>query len=502
MTDLGREFLHFVRSLYGSAPPLETEDFNEYRARGINRTDAGWLDRTRAFAAQFQSTGIGKLELFAEIAGPLDLDSVSAEDVHDDLITLRLTKIDIPNEWCYFLTEKAFAASIANETFNTVPRAIWVASEFQPFATGAWTISPWNGSRNHIPPAERFELPRKLVRDQTHEMTAARVDPWLVRGEIPEESSVFDSWRSVATGQLAYMLPSEVRTDSAKKWVIFKGPKATSADTVDAGWQSEQAFDALSNAVAWVYAKANEAETKFQFLNSHLALNWPAGRCWPSGVADVLPVSLASARDSFSFHLQDVAKESLKTLGDLRKGLQEEVAKTQSATRDLVSSLWRDLGIAGIVLALKLPSSAQMSQNVLDWIIVATAIVLPLSLCITGGTNWRFNRLADAARSEWKPKLYGFVASSEWQRIVERPIHHGRRVYYWTLLFVALLYVTASGFLLSVAADLTLPLAKSVIALAQSSSHSKAAFVLAAVICLAAIWFINRRRTTTRENCQ
>ena len=500
MKDLGQDFLRFARSLYNSAP-LETEDLNEYRAREINRTDAAWLDTARMFAAQFQSDGLGKLELFAEIAGPLNLDSVSAEDIHEDLITLRLTKNEIPNEWCYFLTEKAFVASIANETFNTVPRAIWVASQFQAFATGAWTISPWNGSRNHIPPVEPFELPRKLVRDQTHNMTAARVDPWLVRGEMPEASSVFDSWRSVAAGQLAYMLPSEVRADGTKNWVIFKGPKATSADTTDTGWQSVLAFEALSDAVAWVYGTANEAETKFQFLNSHLALNWPAGQCWPAGVADVLPQSLQSARDSFNFHLQDVTKEALKTLGDLRKGLQEEVAKTQSATRDLVSSLWRDLGIAGIVLALKLPNSAQMSQNVLDWIIIATAIVLPLSLCVTGGTNWRFNRLSDAARIEWKPKLYGFVASSEWERIVEKPIRQGRRVYYWTLLFVALLYVIASGFLLSVAADLTLPLLRKAVplmSLVQTASYSKkTAMALAVVVCLAAMWLTNRSRKTT-----
>src|ERR1700761_5929640 len=108
MTDLGRDFLQFTRSLYGSASPLESEDVKEYRARGIHRTDSAWLDRVRAFAVQFQSDGVGELELFAEIAGPLDIDSVSAEDIHEDLITLRLTKNEIPNEWCYFLTEKAF----------------------------------------------------------------------------------------------------------------------------------------------------------------------------------------------------------------------------------------------------------------------------------------------------------------------------------------------------------------------------------------------------------
>jgi hypothetical protein len=497
MTNLGYEFLLFTRSLYGNDPPLEVEDIDEYRAREIRSSDSDMLDRIRIFAEQFEREGTGTLEIYAGVSGKLELDSTTIDDIENEQITFRLEK-KVTAEWCFFLTETAFANALEDEAFCTVPRAIWVASRFERFATGMWTICPWDGPKKHTSPAAFFELPRKLVRDQTHEMTTRTVDPWLIRGEPPASSSVFNCWSRAAAKWLAYTLPSEVRTDGTKKWVIFKGPKSTSADIVEAGWYSQEAFVALSQAVDWVYGKASDAEAKFQFLNSHLSLNWPTGRNWPSGVEDVLPLSLASARDSFAFHLQDIAKDALKTLGDLRKGLQEEVAKTQVATRDLVSSLWRDLGIAGVALALKLPSGTQMSQHVLDWIITATAIVLPLSLCITGGTNWRFNRLADAARNEWKPKLYGFVERSEWERIVERPIRHGRHVYYLILLFISLLYITASGFLLSVASAVTSPLLTWAMSLPdqlESNPAVKTLAVSAAVlVCIATIWIARRKR--------
>ncbi|MFM0758092.1 hypothetical protein [Paraburkholderia strydomiana] len=503
MTDLGHEFLQFTRSLYGTNPPLEVEDIDEYRAREIRCNNIDWLHRARTFAELFERDGTGTLEIHAKVGGKLDLDSATTDDIENEEITFRLEK-KITNEWCFFLTEAAFANALEDETFCSLPRLIWVASKFERFTTGIWTICPWDDPQKHTSPTDPFELPRKLVRDQTHEMTTRTVDPWLIRGEPPEPSSVFDCWSTAAAKWLAYTLPSEVRTDGTKKWVIFKGPKSTSADIVDTGWYSREAFLALSQAVGWVYGKPSDAEAKFQFLNSHLSLNWPAGRSWPSGVEDVLPLSLASARDSFAFHLQDVAKDALKTLGDLRKGLQEEVAKTQVATRDLVSSLWRDLGIAGVALALKLPTGTQMSQHVLDWIITATAIVLPLSLCITGGTNWRFNRLADAARNEWKPKLYGFVERSEWERIVEQPIRHGRYIYYLTLLFVSLLYITASSFLLSVAAAVTSPLLTWAISLPghlQSILHVKAvALAVAVLLCIATAWITTRKRKSKQTS--
>jgi len=503
MTDLGHEFLQFTRGLYGTSPPLEYEDINVYRAGAIRSISVDWLDTTRSFAEKFQIDGIAELEVFAHVGGKLNLASATTDDIENEEITFRLEK-KITTDWCFFLTDKAFTNALEDEAFCTVPRAIWVASSFEHFTTGMWTISSWNGPRNHKPPTDPFELPRKLVRDQTHEMTTRTVDPWLLRGEPPKPSSVFDCWRTAAAKRLAYALPSEVRTDNVKKWVIFKGPKSTSADIVTSGWDSQEAFVALLQAVEWVYAKASDAETKFQFLNSHLSLNWPSGKSWPSGVEDVLPLSLASARDSFAFHIQDVAKDALKTLGDLRKGLQEEVAKTQAATRDLVSSLWRDLGIAGIALVLKLPSGTQMPQHVLDWIITATAIVLPVSLCVTGGTNWRFNRLTDVSRIEWKPKLYGFVEPMEWNRIVEKPISRGRHVYYLTLLLVAILYLTASAFLLSVASAVTSPLlaqALSLLAPLKSIPPAKgAALAIVIVFTIAAMWLTRRKYKATRPN--
>lgn len=78
----------------------------------------------------------------------------------------------------------------------------------------------------------------------------------------------------------------------------------------------------------------------------------------------------------------------------------------QAATRDLLSWLWRDFAVAGVVLALKSPTASQFTgAEVMRWVTLATAVLLVVSLGMTTVTNASFNKFADGARKEWRRKL-------------------------------------------------------------------------------------------------
>lgn len=451
MTAFGPTAAALFRELAGK-PDGVSETLDYCRVDHVSCKDPDRVRRARELARAAAAEHLGEVKLFGEIQGEIDLERVADGDIGDEPVSLVLTKVG-GNGFCYFITDQAFAASLDEGQLTGDPLAVWVAVDFQGFSTEWLTVSPWGGARVHEPATFAAETPRKFVRDLTGDTVPERVDPWLLRGEVPAASTVFDAWREAAARRLAFSLPSEIRATPPGAQIVLKGPRSAPIPIADppADW-SARAFPSLADAARWIYSTPRETETKFQFLNNHLSLDWRDGTSWPRGLETVMAGSLTSAREAFAFHLQDQSKEAIKSLGDLRKSLQEEVARAQSATRDLLSALWRDFGIAGVVLALKSPTWPQISTTeALRWVTVATAIVLSVSLLVTTLSNWRFNRLADDGRQEWRGKLYAFLSEADWRRLVEAPISKARRVYRLTLPIVTIMYAVAVYYLLVVA---------------------------------------------------
>ncbi|WP_345820233.1 hypothetical protein ABC766_30260 [Methylobacterium fujisawaense] len=425
-----------------------TETATHWRLDGAASADAAALARIAEAARLATVEGCGSLRVYAEVAGEVDPAACSPEDVAEETLTLVLAKFREPG-WCYFLTVAGFEGAL-DDAFAAAPCAVWVAMDFAPFATATLSVTPWGGPKEPPAPGERTERPRKYVRDLTHGHTPSEVGPWLPTGPLPADSAVFAAWRGKAADRLAACLPSEIRPFEDGLAVVLKGPRSSPVPVAPApaGWAAG-ALPALAEAAGWVYGQPRETEARFQFLNNHLSIGWREGETWPIGLAGALPGGLASAREAYAFHLQDQSKDALKTLGDLRKALQDEVARAQTATRDLLSALWRDLGVAGIVLALRSPAAAQIaSAPTLRWVTLATAVVLVVSLVVTVLANRRFNRLADEGRAQWRGRLYAFLPDAEWDRLVEGPIRDGRRAYHGALPFIILLYGAAVLYLL------------------------------------------------------
>lgn len=409
----------------------------------VSRED---LNRVSKLASLLSQSNLGTLAVFGEISGEVDLDGEDLSGIGGEAVSIRLMKSTQRNA-AYFVTLAGFKAALCDSQFMLDAGTIWVADDFLPFSTQACVYAPWDGALNPKSSEDRFDSPRRLVRDQSYRLAPSDVRPWYLTAPGDERSAVFAAWKEQAVRNLAFCLPTEVRASADCLQVVLKGARSAFAD-VDLAPSQSQLFDTVAEAVRWVYDHRRDTETKFHLLNNHLALYWPEGAKWPFGLAGVLDHALASAREAFAFHLQDDSKEAIKSLGDLRKALQEDVARSQTATRDLLSALWRDAAIAGAAFALR---SATTNSPAVNLVSLGAAVLLFVSLLTTILANWRFDVLAKAVRAQWRQRLYAFMSEPQWTDLVTRPVSRARWVYRISIVPVSVVYLVLIAALLWVA---------------------------------------------------
>ena len=381
--------------------------------------------------------------MYGDISGSIDLVNADVSSIEGEAVAVRLTK-NVEAEAAYFLTRTGFEAALCDPEFMLTTRKIWIAEDFLPFATRSCVYAPWSSAIDQKRVDDTFDSPRRLVRDQSYQLAPIDIRPWYLMIPGDESSGVFVSWKETAVKNLIFCLPTEIRASDTGRQVVLKGARSAFAD-VDLSKPQSQLFDVATDAIRWVYDQPRDTETKFHLLNNHLALYWPEKAKWPMGLEGVLDHALASAREAFAFHLQDDSKEAIKSLGDLRKALLEEVARSQIATRDLLSALWRDAAIAGAAFALR---SATTNSSAVIAASLGAATLLFASLLTTVLSNWRFDVLAKQVRVQWRQRLYAFMSDNQWIELVTRPISRARWVYRASVVPVVAVYAVLIGALL------------------------------------------------------
>lgn len=452
--DYGAQLIRLLEQPGVGAKATVSETITEVRMDDLSDPGIEFIEELKLTSSYITEHQLGSIVIIGTISGQ----EWSAENfsLHNALEPVRviITKLST-NGWVYFATVDGFRRWLksfsAGQAISPDRLCVWIAGEFAPFTTFQHAISPFFSDKLLPEIEQKPEKPWKLVRDLTHSYTPSSINPWLILETPTAPSMIYEAWSDVAKQNLAFCLPSEIRSEGDVVEAVFRGGRSLPVTVEEVDWSTIDYFS-FSDACSWVYATPREAETKFQLLNNHLAINWSLGSVWPGGSNQVLDNSLAGAKEAFAFHLQDQSKEAVKGLGDLRKGLQEEVTKTQSAARDLISAVWRDFAIAGIVLALKTPGSPiTLDGKVIQSLYIATAVLLALSVFVSGFSNLKFNTLSDSSRKNWRNKLYSFMSSQDWQNLVESPIKSGRRLFWiiWGLCF--LLYTSIALYLVSLA---------------------------------------------------
>lgn len=391
------------------------------RVDQISKISAADFKRISEVASALTEAKQGKLAVFGSISGEVDLVNGDVSSIEGEAVAVRLTK-NVEAEAAYFVTLRGFKSALSDAEFMLRARKIWIAEDFSPFSTRSCVYLPWGSAVEHKHLDDTFDSPRRLVRDQSYLLAPTDIRPWYLMTPGDETSGVFAAWKEAAVMRLIFCLPTEIRASDETKQVVLKGARSAFAD-VDLSKPQPELFDVVTDAVRWVYDQQRDTETKFHLLNNHLALYWPEKAKWPMGLAGVLDHASASAREAFAFHLQDDSKEAIKSLGDLRKALQEDVARSQTATRDILSALWRDAAIAGAAFALR---SATTNSSTVKFASLGAAALLFASLLTTVLSNWRFDVLAKQVRAQWRQRLYAFMSDKQWVELVTQPVSRAR----------------------------------------------------------------------------
>ncbi|OYQ00877.1 hypothetical protein [Pseudomonas mandelii] len=452
--DYGAQLIRLLEQPGVGAKAAVFETLTEVRMDDLSDPSTEFIEELKLTSLYLTEHKLGAIVIIGTISGQeWSAENFSLEHSLEP-VRVILTKVSTDG-WVYFVTVAGFRHWLksfsAGQAISPERLCIWVAGEFAPFATFQHAVRPFFADKFLPEIGQKPEKPWKLVRDLTHSYTPSSISPWLILESPTSPSVIYEAWSDTAKQNLAFCLPSEIRSEGDVVEAVFRGGRSLPVTVAEVDWGTVD-YVSFSDACSWIYATPREAETKFQLLNNHLAINWNLGSVWPEGSNQILDNSLTGAKEAFAFHLQDQSKEAVKGLGDLRKGLQEEVAKTQAAARDLISAVWRDFAIAGVVLALKLPGSPiTLDGKVIQSLYIATAVLLALSVFVSGFSSIRFNALADSSRKDWRNKLYSFMSNQDWQKLVETPIRSGRRVFWviWGICF--LLYASIALYLVSLA---------------------------------------------------
>lgn len=431
-----------------------TEDIDRLEVAGEFSNEL--LDQWRVIASEATTHSIGTVTAIDSVGDDIDLDSADISTL-GGTTRIRVKKTPTDSTY-YFFTAKGMISLLSNADRCSHARIVLIAESFKPFQTeschfGQW-ITPVADDLSPNPMAS--VIPRRLVKDMIGGFVPLSIGPFLLVGEaLSDSSSVFCEWRSFSIRQLLACLASEVWDDNGTVMVTLHGPRTRK---VEADFESANAEDLhfpLTECARWVYASGRDIEVRHTLMTYELAREWPDNLTWAKGFSVKATHSLDAAKTAFHAHIRETSKETLKSLGDLRKTLGEDVARVSQQTRDLLSTLWRDFAVAvtAVVARVVLILAEKPSSDsiVVKGILVSIAGFLIFSLIFTLRSNSRFMTIADDNRKVWRNKLYGFLPDDDIKALSDDPLQQSTAVYRKATRWVIGAYVLATIAILATA---------------------------------------------------
>lgn len=307
------------------------------------------------------------------------------------------------------------------------------------FSTAACAISPWLSEE---PAAGRsFDRsqaqPRRYVRCQSPEFMAPEtIEHWVIKQAPTRECVAFLEWRKRALEMQIRALPSELYREDGEDVVGIAGQNSRRLK-LDTASVDKLHFDVVQDVIRWVYLSGNDIDVRHTFLTMELAREWP--RHGPDGaevdfclgLARRLPFAFEAAQLAYKAHVRSGSKETMKALADLRKSLSDEVQKVIQQTRDLSTSVWRDVAVTVGVTALRISSSSSTNGNnpLFGWALLILAVYVAISYLLNRYTSDRFVAMFEANKTAWRSKLYGFLDDDDYQSLYDGPLKAATREY-------------------------------------------------------------------------
>lgn len=305
------------------------------------------------------------------------------------------------------------------------------------FETCAFRVEPWvDLSVQEILAAQILNAdisPRRQVRSQSvNFMAPAYIEPWILKKSIGLKNEATEIWCEIATKRIAAALSNELYIDGDVETVTLFGQPPRKIIFGEFNKLTDS-MASLQDAAKWVYLDGKDIEIRHTFLSGELARAWETRGSFCEELELRLPGALESAHLIYKAHLRSGSKETLKALADLRKALTDEVQKFLQQTRDLSSTVWRDVAIALGVLAVRITMGNTKSDIVphgnFAAIYFAVALYIGISYSITVATNTKFINIMNASREHWRKKLYAFLDDDDYRELADAPLKNASDAY-------------------------------------------------------------------------
>lgn len=416
------------------------------------RLDQAQLRSLADVAAAVPMVGIVSVSAIDALGDQVDLTAASPELVGQELRIQVSKSSGATTVFC--LTPDGVGAVFADLDVSSTVRQVWVACDFDSFKTESCSVDPWTDDSLAVPSEDegaRVPDPRRLVKDFVGGRVPKSVFPYLLTSSVPAPSRIFEKWKDLSVARLLHSLVNEViSADEAEIVITGTRPRKISSN-LNAPY-SDELFTAATNAARWIYASGRDVDTRFALFTYELSREWPDSLALKDGFAVRGENALEAAKTAFRAHVQETSKDTLKSLGDLRKTLSEEVTKVVSQTRELLGTMWRDFMVAVTAFlgrVVFLGSDKPLSDPApLKALLSGAAIFLLLSLVLTLRANAKFMEISDASRSEWRRKLYGFLSDDDFRKLSDVPLADSTREYKRTVRWVSVSYVVVIACLL------------------------------------------------------
>lgn len=354
----------------------------------------------------------------------------SNPELGEEPFSVTFSKPQVEGE-LVFVSTRAFGKWLMAPTVTSMVR---VASCEVAFLTEAFLV----GSSTTIASSkdERArKCPRKVVRDATgDQIVPADLRPYLLNEDAPSThlDRAFEEWaeRSVLCVSLA--LANEVHHGLRLE---FSGPPRFEVNWIEAGAKIRaiEWFECVQNVARWVYDIDREVDLRHRLFSQEFARLAYGHSSLPIAMLKAGQSALEGARIAYSFHLQEISKDALKGLADLRKAVADDTQKLFEATRQLGLSAAAALFYAvGLVAA---RTATNISSLLYGCLII-------LGMCYVGMIILINNRAIDhqrELRGIWRSKLYRYLTEDEFRDLVQVPTARAEQLLTRTMWVVTIL---------------------------------------------------------------
>jgi hypothetical protein len=374
--------------------------------------------------------GIGIV--FADEADePIDTTSEAVTD----RVKIRIAK---PNTAAVYhaFSDAGTVAILEDGIAGAGARRILVARGVAPFQTESCSFDIWSdGSSEAIEddPLAAVE-PRRLVYETSPGLVPQRIGHLLLKGAWPTPSDTLTVWKAFAFRRLPLTLVNEVRSGRDSIVLLAKGLRTVPIPFDANGPIDDELVTFESEAARWIFGNGTGVENRHTFFTAELSRIWPESESWNVGLRRVGAYALEGAKSANNLMLSGTTSDVLKALGDLRKTMNDEVARVAQQSRDLSGALWRDFVIAVTALSARAALSASTSvvTTGVRLLLGFAAMFLFYSLYVAVTGNRAVLQAARKSRIAWTTRVYQFVSEADLDALVAAPLTEIETIYFKT----------------------------------------------------------------------